>query len=239
MREGRGGEGRGGEGGEGRGGEGRGGEGRGGEGRAGQGRAGQGRAGQGRAGQGRGGEGRGGDGRGGREGRGGEGRGLSTLSTNQNLCDRGACPATREAGDRLVIIIMAEWQLLNVAGYLIASPRGQCSKQIQNLEGKAYTDEGKRCQSPGRMKNSSYYIAPVGLRTHDRPHTVASNMTKSHFYVGSMYDDIRLHVARSYTSSADSPFSLMSSFTLSNHLLLGLPLFLLPCTFITIALLPT
>ena len=47
---------------------GKGGEGRGGEGR---GRAGQGR---GRAGQ----------------GRGGEGRGLSTLSTNQNLCDRGA-----------------------------------------------------------------------------------------------------------------------------------------------------
>ena len=34
-------------------------------------------------------EGRGGEGRGG-EGRGGEGRGLSTLSTNQNLCDRGA-----------------------------------------------------------------------------------------------------------------------------------------------------
>ena len=40
-------------------------------------------------------------------------------------------------------------------------------------------------------------------------------------------------------TSADSPFSLMSSFTLSNHLLLGLPLLLLPCTFITIALLPT
>ena len=33
--------------------------------------------------------GEGGEGRGG-EGRGGEGRGLSTLSTNQNLCDRGA-----------------------------------------------------------------------------------------------------------------------------------------------------
>ena len=65
---GRGGEGRGGRGGEGRGGEGRGGEGRGG------GRAGQGRAGEGRC---RGGEGRGGG-------------GLSTLSTNQNLCDRGA-----------------------------------------------------------------------------------------------------------------------------------------------------
>ena len=38
--------------------------------------------------EGRGGQGRGGEGRG--EGRGGEGRGLSTLSTNQNLCDRGA-----------------------------------------------------------------------------------------------------------------------------------------------------
>ena len=68
--------GEGGEGGEGRGGEGRGGEGRGGEGRIGEGRGG--------GGQGRGEEGRGG------EGRGGEGRGLSTLSTNQNLCDRGA-----------------------------------------------------------------------------------------------------------------------------------------------------
>ena len=40
-------------------------------------------------GEGRGGEGRGGEGRGG-GGRAGEGRGLSTLSTNQNLCDRGA-----------------------------------------------------------------------------------------------------------------------------------------------------
>ena len=60
-----------------------GGEGRGGEGRGGEGR---GRAGEGRGGEGRGGEGRGGEGR----GRGGEGRGLSTLSTNQNLCDRGA-----------------------------------------------------------------------------------------------------------------------------------------------------
>ena len=51
-----------------------GGEGRGGEGRGGEGRAGEGRGWQGRAGQ----------------GRGGERRGLSTLSTNQNLCDRGA-----------------------------------------------------------------------------------------------------------------------------------------------------
>ena len=52
-----------------------------------------------------------------------------------------------------------------------------------------------------------------------------------HFYVGSMYDGIRLHVARSYTSSSDSPFSLISSFTLPNHLLLGLPLFLFTSTF--------
>ena len=29
-------------------------------------------------------------------------------------------------------------------------------------------------QSPGRMKNSSYYIAPAGDRTHDLPLTVAS-----------------------------------------------------------------
>ena len=44
----------------------------------------------------------------------------------------------------------------------------------------------------------------------------------SHLYVGSMYDEIRLHVAWSYNSPADSPFSLIPSFTLSNHLLLGL-----------------
>ena len=52
------------------------------------GRGGDGREGRGGEG-GRAGEGRGGEGRGG-EGRGGEGRGLSTLPTNQNLCDRGA-----------------------------------------------------------------------------------------------------------------------------------------------------
>ena len=54
------------------------------EGREGRGEEGR----EGRGGEGRGGEGRGGEGRGG-EGK-GEGRGLSTLSTNQNLCDRGA-----------------------------------------------------------------------------------------------------------------------------------------------------
>ena len=47
----------------------------------------EGRGGEG--GEGRGGGGGAGEGRGG-QGRAGEGRGLSTLSTNQNLCDRGA-----------------------------------------------------------------------------------------------------------------------------------------------------
>ena len=34
----------------------------------------------------------------------------------------------------------------------------------------------KPYQSPGRMKNSSYYIAPARDRTHNLPLTVASNM---------------------------------------------------------------
>ena len=46
------------------------------------------------------------EGRGEGEGRAGEGRGLSTLSTNQNLCDRGAWPDTRFAGDWLVCNIV-------------------------------------------------------------------------------------------------------------------------------------
>ena len=53
---------------------------------------------------------------------------------------------------------------------ITASPRGQCSKLIQNLEGKAFSDERKPYQAPGWMKNSSYYIA--------LPHTVASNRVK-------------------------------------------------------------
>ena len=52
-----------------------------------------------------------------------------------------------------------------------------------------------------------------------------------------MWDDSRLHAARSYTSP-DSPFSLRSSFTQSAHLFFGLPL-LLPCTSIPITLFPT
>ena len=43
---------------------------------------------------------------------------------------------------------------------------------------KGHVQMRKPYQSPGRMKNSSYYIAPVGVRTHDLPHTVASNMVK-------------------------------------------------------------
>ena len=45
------------------------------------------------------------------------------------------------------------------------------------------------------------------------PMQSSSPSSYSHFYMESMYDNIRLHVARSYTSSADSPFSLISSFT--------------------------
>ena len=41
--------------------------------------------------------------------------------------------------------------------------------------------------------------------------------------LGSMYDDIRLRISRSYTSFADNHLSLISSVTLSNHLFLGLP----------------
>ena len=43
------------------------------------------------------------------------------------------------------------------------------------MEGKAYSDEGKPFQSPGRMKNSSYYIAPAGDWTHDLPLTVGQH----------------------------------------------------------------
>ena len=44
------------------------------------------------------------------------------------------------------------------------------------------------------------------------------------FPLGSMFDDIRLHVARSYTSYPDSPFSFISPLTLCSHLLTGCPL---------------
>ena len=54
----------------------------------------------------------------------------------------------------------------------------------------------KPYQSPGRMKNSSYYIAPVGDRTHDLPHTVASNMVKmSHALNHSVFNLINVITA--------------------------------------------
>ena len=56
--------------------------------------------------------------------------------------------------------------------------------------------------------------------------------------MGSIWDDSRLHAARSYTSSPDSPFSLRSSFTQSAHLFFGLPLLLLPYTSIPVTLFP-
>ena len=87
------------------------------------------------------------------------------------------------------------------------------------------------------------------LRLSPRPASVSSqilSLTSSsssssslcHFYVGSIWDDSRLHAARSYTSSPDSLFSLRSSFTQSAHLFFGLPLFLLPCTSMPIILFP-
>ena len=39
---------------------------------------------------------------------------------------------------------------------------------------------------------------------------ISSPSSYSHFYVGSMFGDTYLRVAQSYTSSPDSPFSLMS-----------------------------
>ena len=73
-----------------------------------------------------------------------------------------------------------------------------CSRQMANVGGKGllllprednvlnkfrilkerHVQMRKPYQSPGRMKNSSYYIAPVGDRTHDLPNTVDSNIVK-------------------------------------------------------------
>ena len=52
----------------------------------------------------------------------------------------------------------------------------------------------KPYQSPDRMINSYYYIAPVGDWTHDLPHTVASNMVKmSHALNHSATDGCRVY----------------------------------------------
>ena len=63
--------------------------------------------------------------------------------------------------------------------------------------------------------------------------------SNSHVYVGSMHDDIRLHVTRSHTSSTDSPFYLMSSCTFVQPSSLRSSSLPYPCTLIMIALLPT
>ena len=55
-------------------------------------------------------------------------------------------------------------------------------------------------------------------------------------FCASMFDDICSSVVHSLP---DSPFSLMTLLTLSNRLLLGLPLFHLPCAYISIVILPT
>ena len=67
---------------------------------------------------------------------------------------------------------MAGMAVFYVAGYLIeerrrwpvitASSRGQCSKYKFRILKERHIQMRKPYQSPGRMKNSSYYIAPVG-----------------------------------------------------------------------------
>ena len=64
----------------------------------------------------------------------------------------------------------------------------------------------KPYQSPGRMKNSSYCIALVGDRTHDLPHTVASNMVKvshalKHSAMEEYNGDLSLNIFRKVVSS--------------------------------------
>ncbi len=61
----------------------------------------------------------------------------------------------------------------------------------------------KPYQSPGRMKNSSYYIiAPVGDWTQDIPHTIASNMVKvSHTLNHSATEAVKLEYAADHNNS--------------------------------------
>ena len=87
-----------------------------------------------------------------------------------------------------------------------------------------------RWSSMKSCKLTTLIVAPQ--RPHDaaRQSNYSTSSSYTHFYVGSMYDAICLKAAPPYTSSADSAFSFISTFTMHNHLLLGLPLFLLPCT---------
>ncbi len=122
------------------------------------------------------------------------------------------------------LLFVPRFKTSTYIGYISFSVAALCSNSMEH--------NPEQSEARGLYNNICLYCAMS-------VHSSYPSSSYSNFYVGSMYDDIRLHVARSYTSSADSPFSLISSFTLSSHLLLGLPLFLLPCTFIYIALLPT
>ena len=93
----------------------------------------------------------------------------------------------------------------------------------------------KGCVPPTQCPLDPEPAPSVPYTPHQQP---VSNTPFTFFYVGSIWDDSRLHAARSYTSSPDGPFSLRSSFTQSAHLFFSPPL-LLPCTSISITLLPT
>ena len=125
----------------------------------------------------------------------------------------------------------ARWQTLNGEGTwdftFTTSVSGMCICNVGNSwhGSHRYSAEMVLCfyvcppviwpRSPLKIVSSSVYSLSSSFPLH----------CYSHFYVGSMFHDIRPHVARSYTSSIDGPFSLISSCSLSNHLLLGLPLF--------------
>ena len=64
------------------------------------------------------------------------------------------------------------------------------------------------------MKNSSYYIVPVGVRTHDLPHTLASNMGKvSHALTHSAVTTVTTVV----TGWVNAIFNLMQSYLLNTN----------------------
>ena len=63
------------------------------------------------------------------------------------------------------------------------------------------------------MKNSSYYIAPVGDRTHDLPHTVASNMVKVSHKMAADKETIGLSRVHMYESKCILPLRNDAGFT--------------------------
>ena len=77
------------------------------------------------------------------------------------------------------------------------------------------------CYAPVDFRTQFACTGVINLPKYRYSSTPSRISSYSHFHMRYIYDDIRLHVARSYTSSPDSPFSLISSLTLSNHLLLG------------------